>query len=56
MSTTDRSSEQIAKEILDDKSVTKVKVAITDIDGILRGKYLHKDKFKSVVEGGFGFL
>ena len=25
----------------------KVKVAVTDIDGILRGKYLHKDKFDS---------
>jgi glutamine synthetase len=33
----------------------KVKVAVTDIDGILRGKYLHKDKFLSAVEGGFGF-
>ena len=27
----------------------------SDIDGILRGKYLHKDKFLSAVEGGFGF-
>src|SRR5512134_4156746 len=33
----------------------KVKVAVTDIDGVLRGKYLHKDKFASAVEGGFGF-
>jgi len=33
----------------------KVKVAITDIDGVLRGKYLHKDKFFSAAEGGFGF-
>jgi glutamine synthetase len=33
----------------------KVKVAVTDIDGILRGKYLHRDKFDGVVEGGFGF-
>ncbi|NDF14882.1 glutamine synthetase [bacterium] len=33
----------------------KVKVAITDIDGILRGKYLHKEKFLSALEGGFGF-
>lgn len=33
----------------------KVKVAITDIDGILRGKYLHKEKFFSAVDGGFGF-
>jgi glutamine synthetase len=33
----------------------KVKVAITDIDGVLRGKYLHKDKFLSAADGGFGF-
>jgi glutamine synthetase len=33
----------------------KVKVAITDIDGVLRGKYLHLDKFASASESGFGF-
>jgi len=33
----------------------RVKVAVSDIDGILRGKYIHKDKFTSVVEGGLGF-
>ena len=37
----------------------KVKVACSDIDGILRGKYLHKDKFFGAAEphpkGGFGF-
>jgi glutamine synthetase len=33
----------------------RVKVAVSDIDGVLRGKYLHKDKFFSAVEGGFGF-
>ena len=33
----------------------KVKVAVTDVDGILRGKYLHKDKFFSAAESGFGF-
>ncbi|MFL5783260.1 MAG: glutamine synthetase family protein [Bacteriovoracaceae bacterium] len=33
----------------------KVKVAITDIDGVLRGKYLHKDKFTSAAKSGFGF-
>ncbi|MEO7297216.1 MAG: glutamine synthetase family protein [Verrucomicrobiota bacterium] len=35
--------------------VTKVKVAVTDIDGILRGKYIHKEKFFSAIENGFGF-
>jgi glutamine synthetase len=37
----------------------KVKVAVSDIDGILRGKYLHRDKFLGAAEaypgGGFGF-
>jgi glutamine synthetase len=33
----------------------KVKVAVTDIDGILRGKYLHKEKFLAAAESGFGF-
>src|SRR5436309_3569850 len=33
----------------------RVKVAVSDIDGILRGKYVHKDKFESAVAGGFGF-
>ncbi len=33
----------------------KVRLAITDIDGIQRGKYVHKDKFLSAVESGFGF-
>ena len=33
----------------------RVKVAVSDIDGILRGKYIHKDKFLSAAEGGCGF-
>ncbi|MDZ4847437.1 MAG: glutamine synthetase family protein [Chitinophagales bacterium] len=33
----------------------KVKVAVTDIDGILRGKVMHRDKFLSILEKGFGF-
>ena len=33
----------------------RVKVAITDIDGILRGKFIHIDKFKSALKKGFGF-
>ena len=33
----------------------RVKVAVVDIDGILRGKYIHKEKFVSALEGGMGF-
>ena len=36
------------------KDVT-LRVAVADIDGILRGKYIHKDKFESAIESGFGF-
>src|SRR3954452_16354106 len=38
---------------------SKIKVAVSDIDGVLRGKYLHVDKFLGAAEpapaGGFGF-
>ncbi len=34
---------------------TRVKVAVVDIDGILRGKMMHKKKFLDAVEYGFGF-
>lgn len=46
------------KEILEKVSEypgDKVKLAITDIDGILRGKYVHKQKFLSALDDGFGF-
>jgi glutamine synthetase len=33
----------------------RVKLAVSDIDGVLRGKYVHKEKFYSAAEGGFGF-
>lgn len=34
---------------------TTSKVAVTDIDGVLRGKYMDKAKFLKSVESGFGF-
>jgi glutamine synthetase len=47
-----------AADVLDEvrrAATQKVKVAITDIDGVLRGKYVHKEKFLSAAESGFGF-
>ena len=44
-----------ALEAIRKSGATKVKVAVSDIDGILRGKYLHKDKFFGAAESGFGF-
>ena len=40
---------------LEAKQVEKVKLAITDIDGVLRGKVISFDKFRSIAEKGFGF-
>ena len=34
---------------------SRVKLAVTDLDGILRGKVIHADRFVSVLDGGFGF-
>ncbi len=42
-------------ERLEHANVKKVKVAVADIDGVLRGKYLHFDKFSAAADSGFGF-
>lgn len=51
--TSSKSEKDLLKEIAE--SANKVKVAVVDIDGILRGKYLSVDKFLSAAKGGFGF-
>jgi glutamine synthetase len=45
---------EILKYVKDHPS-GKVKIAFTDIDGILRGKYISTEKFLSVVKNGSGF-
>tara|TARA_R110000737_G_C14262294_1_gene428773 strand:- start:152 stop:367 length:216 start_codon:yes stop_codon:yes gene_type:complete len=45
---------ELIKRIKESKH-SKVKVAIVDIDGVLRGKFMHRDKFLSALESGFGF-
>ncbi|MEP4377472.1 MAG: glutamine synthetase [Alphaproteobacteria bacterium] len=32
-----------------------VKVGLTDIDGLMRGKYMHREKFLTALDSGFGF-
>jgi glutamine synthetase len=49
-----QNKEEIIRQ-LEESQCEKVKLAITDIDGILRGKVISFEKFKSVVEKGFGF-
>jgi glutamine synthetase len=44
-----------ARRFIDEGGHPHVKVGVTDIDGVLRGKYLSRDKFFSALEKGFGF-
>lgn len=44
-----------ALEYVKEYPLGKVKLAVTDIDGILRGKIIRRDKFLSILDQGFGF-
>ncbi|MDN7631584.1 glutamine synthetase family protein [Burkholderia cenocepacia] len=44
-----------ARKIVEERGLTHVEVAVTDIDGLLRGKYLSREKFLSSLENGCGF-
>ncbi len=44
-----------AKRYLAEHDIKNIKLAVTDIDGVLRGKYISREKFDSVVEKGIGF-
>ena len=54
-----KNKEHAAVAAIRQGGAAKVKVAVSDIDGILRGKYLSRDKFLAAAEpppgGGFGF-
>ena len=52
---TTRGKEHPALAAVRQSDTGKVKVAVSDIDGILRGKYLHRDKFFGAAKSGFGF-
>lgn len=55
MATRNSPSEHPALAAVRASNTGKVKVAVSDIDGILRGKYLHRDKFFGAAESSFGF-
>jgi glutamine synthetase len=44
-----------ARRLVEEGGHADVKVGLADIDGILRGKYLSREKFVSALEKGFGF-
>ncbi|MEJ6982353.1 glutamine synthetase family protein [Pedobacter sp. P351] len=40
---------------LDDNKIERIKFAFADIDGVLRGKVIHRKKFLEGIENGYGF-
>ncbi len=48
------SLDQVMRSLVE-QDAEKVKLAVTDVDGVLRGKMVSIDKFRSIVEKGFGF-
>ena len=44
-----------AKHIVEQRGLTHVKVGLFDIDGVMRGKYMSREKFISALEGGTTF-
>ncbi|NQX88659.1 MAG: glutamine synthetase [Halioglobus sp.] len=49
------SSTQDAREIVEQRQLHHVKVGVFDVDGVMRGKYMSRDKFFSALDKGFGF-
>jgi glutamine synthetase len=50
-------SDQVAavKKLLAERGIEHVKIGVFDGDGILRGKYINRDKFLSALDKGLGF-
>ncbi|WP_207061647.1 glutamine synthetase family protein [Motiliproteus sp. SC1-56] len=44
-----------ARRIVEERNLTHVKVGLFDNDGVMRGKYMSREKFFSSLEGGFAF-
>jgi glutamine synthetase len=44
-----------AREIVQARGLTHVKLGVSDIDGVIRGKYMARDKFFAALDSGFKF-
>jgi glutamine synthetase len=44
-----------ARALVEERGLSHVKLGVFDIDGVLRGKYLGRDKFFAALDSGFGF-
>jgi len=44
-----------ARQLVEERELSHVKVGVIDMDGVMRGKYLSREKFFSALDKGFGF-
>lgn len=44
-----------ARAIVEQRELSHVKVGVFDLDGVLRGKYMSREKFFGALDDGFGF-
>lgn len=44
-----------ARKIIEERELQHIKVGVFDIDGVMRGKYMSREKFLSALDKGFGF-
>lgn len=44
-----------ARKIVEERNLTHVKIGLFDNDGVMRGKYMSREKFFSSLESGFAF-
>jgi glutamine synthetase len=44
-----------ARAVVEARGLAQVKVGVTDIDGVIRGKYMAREKFFSALTSGFNF-
>jgi len=55
LKTRDISTVAAAKQIVEQRQLTHVKIGLFDIDGVMRGKYVSKEKFFSMLDHGGSF-
>ncbi len=53
MSNADLAAELIAR--YSEEGIPRIKLGVTDVDGVIRGKYISLDKFASIADGTSGF-
>lgn len=46
---------EAAKQIIEERNLSHVKVGLFDVDGVMLGKYMSRNKFFSALDNGFAF-